>query len=89
MRCTAATSRPPTWPRHHPFLLRTDQTLSIRAASPRLVGFRCLDNGFDFPAENVIEPEPGRHYERTFLRTELPESRIIGMMWDYESAVIA
>lgn len=34
-------------------------------------------------AENVIEAGPGRRYEKTFLRTELPEGRIVGMMWDY------
>jgi hypothetical protein len=40
--------------------------------------------GFNFPpAGNVIEAGPGRRYEKTFLRTELPGGRIVGMMWDY------
>jgi hypothetical protein len=39
-------------------------------------------DGFTFPADNVIDGTALR-YEWTFLRTGLPQGRIVGMVWDY------
>lgn len=42
-------------------------------------------DGFTFPPENVIEPEPeaGHRYRWAFSSTELPQGRIVGIVWDY------
>lgn len=40
-------------------------------------------DGFDFPVEQIVERDSEGRYQRTFSRTDLPEGRIVGMMWEY------
>ncbi|GAA1115622.1 hypothetical protein GCM10009630_11390 [Kribbella jejuensis] len=41
-------------------------------------------DGFTFPAENVLTPEPDGSYQKTFTSTDLPEGRIVGLRWNYQ-----
>ncbi|MFC9694335.1 helix-turn-helix domain-containing protein [Kribbella sp. NPDC056951] len=40
-------------------------------------------DGYTFPPGNVIEPASGHRYEQTFSGIDLPQGRIVGIVWNY------